>query len=201
MKHRIFIAVNLPENIKENLVSYQKKIDGLFAFDWDEASGIKPIRWTKKENLHITLVFLGYAREEGLLEVFRIVENVASRNKSFEVRLNKICYAPPKKMPPRMVWVIGERSSEFTALRDDLEKSLATSEKLSFAPENRAFSPHITLGRIRSWQWRQIEPEERPDISEDISLNFRVNSIEVMESRLKRGGAEYTVLKSYPLSG
>jgi len=200
MKHRIFIAVNLPEDIKENLVSYQKKIDGLFAFDWDEASGVKPIRWTKKENLHITLVFLGYVREEELLDLFRIVKEVASRNKSFEVHLNKICYAPPKKMPPRMVWAIGERSSEFTALRDDLERSLAVSEKVPFVPENRAFSPHITLGRIKLWQWRQIEPEERPDVSEDISLSFRVNSVEIMESRLKRGGAKYTVLKSYPLS-
>jgi len=200
MKHRIFIAVNLPEDIKENLLSYQKKIDELFAFDLDEASLAKPIRWTKKENLHITLVFLGYIKEEELLEVFRIVEDVALRNKSFEVRLTKICYAPPNKMPPRMVWVVGERSSEFTVLRDDLENSLATSEQVSFTPENRAFSPHITLGRIKLWQWRQIEPEERPDISEDISLNFWVNSIEIMESRLKRGGSEYTVLKSYPLS-
>lgn len=199
MKRRIFIAINLPEDIRGKLVSYQKKIDRFFTFDWGETSAVKLIRWTKKENLHITLVFIGYIREEELLEIFRIVKAVTSRNKSFEVRLNRICYGPPKKIPPRMVWVVGEKSFEFAALRDDLERSLAASEQVPFAPENRAFSPHITLGRIKTWQWKRIEPEERPNIAEEISLNFRVNSIEIMESQLKRGGAEYTVLESFSL--
>jgi 2'-5' RNA ligase len=66
-------------------------------------------------------------------------------------------------------------------------------------PESRIYTPHITLGRIRVWEFRQIEPEERPDIEKEISLSFQVNSIEVMESQLKRGGSEYTILKSCPL--
>ncbi len=52
---------------------------------------------------------------------------------------------------------------------------------------------------MKTWQWKQIEPEERPDVAEEINLNFEVDSIEVMESVLKRGGPEYTVLESYPL--
>jgi 2'-5' RNA ligase len=124
---------------------------------------------------------------------------VALRNSSFLVNLKKIIYGPPKKMPPRMVWVEGEKSKEFTQLRNDLEKSLLTSDKVHFSPEDRAFSPHITLGRIRSWEFRQIEPEERPEVNEEINLSFEVNSIEVMESQLKRGGAEYAVLESAPL--
>ena len=74
-----------------------------------------------------------------------------------------------------MVWVMGERIKEFN------------------------FSPHITLGRIKTWQLRQIDPEERPEINEDIDLTFEVKSIEIMESRLKRGGVEYTILESVPL--
>jgi len=189
MKHRIFIAINLPEDIKKKLVEYQEK--------WPEL----PIRWTKKENLHITLIFLGYLSDEELVEVCNIAKEVALRNSSFSVNLKKIIYAPPKKMPPRMVWVEGEKSKEFTQLRDDLEKSLFASDKVHFSPEERAFSPHITLGRIRSWEFRQIEPEERPEVTEEINLNFEVNSIEVMESQLKRGGAEYTILESCPLKG
>ena len=187
MQHRIFIAINLPEDIKKKLADCQGK--------WPEL----PIRWTKKENLHITLVFLGYLNDEELLEVCKITKEVASRNQSFSVNLNKICYGPPKKMPPRMVWVEGEKSEEFTSLREDLEKSLMTSEEVHFSSEKRAFSPHITLGRIKVWEFRQIAPEERPKVSEEISLNFEVNSIEVMESQLKRGGSEYSVLESYPL--
>ncbi|PIQ06660.1 MAG: RNA 2',3'-cyclic phosphodiesterase, partial [Candidatus Nealsonbacteria bacterium CG18_big_fil_WC_8_21_14_2_50_37_10] len=100
MKHRIFIAVNLPEDIKKKLIDYQAK--------WPEL----PIRWTKKENLHITLIFIGYTNDEELLEVLKITKEVAQRNNSFSINLNKICYGPPKKMPPRMIWVEGEKSIE-----------------------------------------------------------------------------------------
>jgi 2'-5' RNA ligase len=187
MKHRIFIAINLPEDIKKKLVDYQSK--------WPEL----PIRWTRKENLHITLVFLGYLNDEELLEICKVTKKVASQNPVFSVNLNKIFYGPPKKMPPRMVWAEGEKSKEFTSLIEDLEKSLMTSGEVHFSPEKRAFSPHITLGRVKTWEFRQIEPEERPEISEEISLNFEVNSIEIMESHLKRGGPDYAALESAPL--
>jgi 2'-5' RNA ligase len=187
MRHRIFIAINFPEDIKKKLTDYQSKWPTL------------PIRWTRKENLHITLIFLGYLSDEDLLEICKIAKEVASRIPSFSVNLNKIYYGPPKKMPPRMVWVEGEKSQEFAKLQIDLEKSLMTSEKVRFSPEERAFSPHITLGRIKAWEFRQIEPEERPEVNEEISLNFEVNSIEIMESQLKRGGPEYTILESCPL--
>lgn len=187
MRHRIFIAINFPEDIKKRLEDYQGKWPGL------------PIRWTKKENLHITLVFLGYLTDDELLEICKITKEVASRNQSFSINLNKIYYGPPKKMPPRMVWVQGKKSKEFASLKDDLEKSLMISKEVHFSPEKRTFSPHITLGRIKAWEFRQIEPEERPLVDEEINLSFEVNSIEVMESELKRGGAEYSILESCSL--
>ena len=104
---------------------------------------------------------------------------------------------PPKKMPPKFVWVEGEKSEELTALRQDLENSLA--EKVAFVPENRAFSPHITLARIGAWGFKAIEPEERPEINENIDLAFTVESIEVMESEMRKGGPIYTVLESHNL--
>ena len=61
MRHRIFIAINLPEDIKKKLTDYQAK--------WLEL----PCRWTKKENLHITLMFLGYLSDEELLEILKIL--------------------------------------------------------------------------------------------------------------------------------
>lgn len=186
MRHRIFVAINLPEDIKKRLVAYQER--------WPEL----PCRWTKKDNLHITLFFLSYLSDEELGEACKIVSEAASKHKSFFVDLNKIIYGPVKK-PPRMIWVEGKKSKEFSLLRDDLEKSLLNSEKLRFSPEGRAFSPHITLGRIKTWDFRRIEPEERPEVNEDISLSFEVNSVEVMESQLKRGGPEYTILEGVEL--
>ena len=186
MRHRIFIAINLPEEIKKELEKFQFKFSEL------------PARWVKPENLHITLAFLGYLTDEELVEVLRITKEVASRHQPFSINLNKILYGPPK-MPPRMVWVEGEKSKDLANLQIDLEKSLTSSGKIRFEPEERSFTCHITLARIKQWEFRQIEPDERPQIDEDISFSFEVNSIEVMESELKRGGAEYTVLESAKL--
>ena len=191
MKNRVFVAINLPENIKNKLVKYQEK--------WPQL----PARWTKKENLHITLEFLGYLTDEEILEVCQKTKKIALEKKAFTVRLNKICYAPPgKKLPaksitfsnsllrspsplkndriPKMIWAVGEKIKEFN------------------------FVPHITLARIKAWQFRQMENDERPTIDEEIAspaggLTFEVESIEIMESHLKKGGPEYLTLESIPL--
>ena len=56
------------------------------------------------------------------------------------------------------------------------------------------------LGKIQAWEWRKVEAEERVDVAEDIDLSFSVNSVEVMESELKRGGPVYTILESCQLN-
>ena len=226
MRHRIFIAINLPEDIKKKLADFQ--------FKWPEL----PARWTKPENLHITLAFLGYLTDEELPEVIKITKEVAQRHQPFSINLNKILYGPPKmpysetksltgrldkveNRPPRMIWVEGacpelvegacpepacrelvepvegKKVDKLSNLKNDLENALSGSVR--YQKENRPFSPHLTLGRIREWEFRQIDPEERPEVETDISLSFEVNSIEVMESQLKRGGPDYTVLESAPL--
>lgn len=160
-RHRVFIAINLPEYVKSKLNSFQ--------FKWPEL----PCRWTKKENFHITLEFLGYLKNEEIIRVCQKIKKMAANKNPFTVRLNKICYGPFNKKPERMVWAIGERIEEFN------------------------LDPHVTLGRLKMWEFRKIEDEEKPEINEDIDLSFDVNSIELMESKLKKGGAQYMVLASF----
>ena len=186
MHHRIFIAINLPENIRRKLSEYEDK--------WLEL----PCRWTKKENIHITLAFLGYLTDEELLDVCKIAEESALRNKSFSINLNKITYGPSGRAP-RMIWAEGEKSEELKKLQKDLENSLAGLSPEIENDKGRGFAPHITLGRLKQWEFRKMEPEERPKVDEEIDLSFEVNSIEVMESNLKRGGPEYIVLESREL--
>ena len=95
---------------------------------------------------------------------------------------------------PKMVWAQGEKSDKLSDLREDLQECLL--DRIKFRPEEKNFSPHITLARIKEWEFRAIEPEERPEINEDIDLVFTAESIEVMESELKRGGPVYTILES-----
>lgn len=175
---RIFIAINLPEKIKQNLADLQ--------YNWPSL----PVRWTKKENLHITLVFLGNVSDNELPGILDSVRKASSSHSGFQVKLEKVSYGPPHKKPPRMIWAIGEQSQELASLKKDLEGSL------SKTADEKEFSLHITLARIQQWEWRRMDLEEIPEINEPINIIFPVNSIEVMESRLKKGGAEYIVLES-----
>lgn len=188
-RHRIFIAINLPGDIRKKLASYQKK--------WPEITA----KWVSPDNIHITLEFLGYITDQELGEVCMITKEVVKKYKSFSINLNKICYGPLKLLSgksPKMIWAIGEEVKGLANLKNDLEKSLL--ESVHFAPENRKFIPHITLARINEWEWKKIEPEERPEVDENMDLIFSVESVEVMESELKRGGSRYTILESVPLN-
>lgn len=189
MKKRVFISIGLPENIKNKLADHQDEISRSFTHFNDFC----PVKWTKKHNLHVTLFFIGYIELDELVPLFHTIERIAAKHSPFKIELNSISYGPKEKSP-KMVWASGEKSVELGSLQADLEKELLNVRK----PDN-AFSPHITLGRIVQWQFSRIEPEERPDISKDISLSFPVESIEIMESELGKGGAEYAVLKSIPL--
>ena len=188
-RHRIFIAVNLPEDIKRQLFLYSEK--------WPEL----PAKWTTKDNLHITLEFLGHLTDQEIADVCKISGEVAKRHKAFSITLTKVLYGPPKKIPPRMVWAEGEKSDDLTDLKQDLQEYLL--ERVSFRPDDPkgspGFSPHITLARIREWEWKKIEPEERPQVFEEIDITFTVESIEVEESELKKGGPQYTILESHNL--
>jgi len=183
--HRIFIAINLPPEVKRFLSGYKKKWPGL------------PARWTTEKNLHITLVFLGYLTDWALGEICIVTKEVVKNHYPFNINLNKISYGPFGKIPPPMIWAGGDKSKELSSLKKDLEESFL--EKINFAPENMKFKPHITLARINPSQWRQIEPEERPYIDKNIGLNFTVESIEVTESVLRRTDPEYSIIESHNL--
>ena len=180
MLHRIFLAINLPKTIKTELLGYKER--------WPEL----PARWTTQGNLHITLVFLGNTSEKELEEVRHIAREVAANHKTFSFSLSQIVYEPQKKQP-RMIWAKGTMSKELMSLQKDLTRALGYQEE-------HPFSLHITLARLNEWEFRRIEPEERPIIDEEISLTIPVSSFEIMESTLKRGGAKYSVIESIALS-
>jgi len=184
-RHRVFIAINLPEEVKRELAGFYDK--------WPEL----PAKWISKDNLHITLEFLGDLTDQEVGDTCEIVKEVAKKHKAFSINLNRVLYGPPKKNPPRMVWAEGEKNEELTDLKNDLEECLL--EKVKFRPDEKSFVSHITLAKISEWEFKKFDLDERPEINEDIDLMFTVESIEVMESELKRGGPVYTILESHIL--
>lgn len=192
MNNRIFIAINLPLEIKKQLLVYQQEIDDLFE--------ISPIKWTQKENLHITLSFIGPVEEKKLKEIGEIVQEI-SLKKSFFIKLFKISYGPFEEYQeyeiPKMVWARGY-SKEFFSLQQELEKKLYIKKIISSLEKEKLL--HITLGRINEWKFKAINHNERPIINKDINLSFLVNSIEIMNSKSSFKGTEYSIHKRFKLN-
>lgn len=180
-KHRIFIAINFPSDIKKEFLFYQKK--------WEDL----PVRWTKENNLHLTLVFIGNVDDEGLLKILETTREIAKNSQPFSIHFQRILLGPPDRTP-RMFWVEGEKNQDLSVLKNNLEKELS---ELKLRRELREFKVHITIGRIKMLEWRQLQ--KKPEIGERISLSVQINSIEVMESKLKPTGPDYFVLESINL--
>lgn len=194
LRHRVFIAINLPDNIKKALAKYQKKFSEL------------PVKWVKEKNLHLTVLFLGYLTDVEIQKVCEISKKVSQNIKPFQIVLNKITYGPKEiniedirtlGEIPRMIWLKGEKSKELSELRSKLE--LEITKNINYKKDFKEVIPHITLGRIRKWQFKNLDLDEIPEISEEISLIVDVNSIEIMESNLRRSGPEYIILESVEL--
>jgi len=183
--HRIFIAVNLPAPIKKKLLEFQRQ--------WADL----PVRWTKEPSLHITLVFIGYVGNDEMLEICKLARQAVKKNQPFEIKLKRISLGPSSR-PPRLIWIEGEENPALAQLKNNLEDALLNSTTSGYNhQETRHFRVHITLARIRQEEWRRLP--NKPEIDQEVSLFFPVESIEVMESRLLKDGAEYTVLESIKL--
>jgi len=117
---------------------------------------------------------------------------VGDRHKQFSILLNKICYGPGTKIPPRLVWAEAAKSEQFSKLKQSLDELLK--QEINFLPDKRQTMAHITLARIKKWDWQRIDLEQRPEVNLPISIEIPVNTIEIMQSHLKRTGAEYEIL-------
>ena len=138
-KRRIFIAIQVPEELKNAAEFYLKPF-------FDD----KNIRIPKKEGWHITLVFCGYLEEEELKKVKEIVGNIASNTNSFEISPDKILFYPPKR--PRMVWLAFEASPQFSQLKKEIEDGI-----ISFQARGTIQKFQSRLSRESSFDFGRFE--------------------------------------------
>lgn len=180
-KKRLFIAINLPEKIKDKIEQEIEKIRYQFQTD---------IRFLDRKNWHITITFLGYQDDEILNSIIKSMQLTCKNFESQEIKLTDISYGPQKGMP-RMIWLNGDKeiSRKMETLKKDLENNLINNN-VRFQQEHRLMSMHIALARFPA-----ISAKELPDIAKNISLNFQTESIDLMESYLSRSGANYELLQ------
>ena len=139
---RSFIALELTAGIHKQLAQIQGEL---------KKSGAD-VKWVKPEGIHLTLKFLGSVSLKLIEEIKKLLDQMAGDHKCFELGISQLG-AFPKIEYPRVIWVgIEQGKKQSTQLAQDLEKRLIN---LGFSPEKRAFSPHLTLGRVRSSEKRE----------------------------------------------
>jgi len=174
---RLFFVIDLPEHLKEESLILAKKEE-------------KDIwRWTPKENLHLTLIFIGYLDEAQLPKVLEAGQNVCRKKSSFILKARSINYGPENNS--RMIWLNLEKNDPLASLKNDLEKALSERE-VNFSREYREFHPHITLARLKLGC---IKPSHQ--IRKDYIEDFLVKEMILMASNLQKSGPKYTVLQKF----
>jgi len=178
---RTFIAVDLPGQIKDRIGEIISPLKPLS----------RSIRWVRPEGLHLTLKFLGEIPEEQLPDIFSALETALSEWSTFRFRLSGLGGFPNLRRP-RVLWIgIREGGDPLRELAGAVDRALVS---CGFPPEKRPFSPHLTIGRVRSPQGLQEVLEQLPAI-DCTSEPITAGAVKVMKSQLKPTGAEYSALK------
>ncbi|MBN2423777.1 MAG: RNA 2',3'-cyclic phosphodiesterase [Calditrichaceae bacterium] len=183
---RCFFAIALPAELKARIDEYIKELK---TFNPE-------IKWVKADSIHITLKFLGNIRPELAEKSALQAMEIGGCIPDFKIQINTTGAFPDKRRP-RVIW-LGIQSVPQQPLYELNEKLENLSEPLGFEKENRRFSPHLTLGRIKQlgnytqmWKYIEENPFEQSE--------FAVNEFLLMRSFLKQSGAEYKIIQKYPL--
>jgi len=182
MLHRTFIAINLPKEVKNKTLELKNEYNHI------------PAKWVERENVHITLSFLGNLDDNQLIETINIAESVIQNYEPFVLNVKEMGLGP--KIPPRLIWLTLDENKILSRLNQELEDNIYSLDSYKFkTKEQRKFIPHITLARIKSFEAKRLNKDSF-DIKHELDINFEVNSIEIMESELKKTGPEYIILRS-----
>jgi 2'-5' RNA ligase len=183
---RTFIAIEIPAEIIKEMAKVQDEL---------KRSGADA-GWTRPEGIHLTLKFLGEVPETKIEEIKNALVQAAEATSRFRLKIAG-AGAFPNPKNPRVVWLgVSGDSDRLSALQGSVEKSMTA---IGFDREERAFSPHLTLARIKylrprySWQ-------KAIDSIKDIRLaEFDVDHVSLMRSDIKPSGAVYTEIGSVRL--
>lgn len=183
---RTFVAVEIDpdtaQRISQAIVQLRPHISG--------------IRWVAQSNFHLTLKFLGDISDSRVEPISNALEAALHPFPRFSINAKGLGVFPDLKRP-RILWA-GLESERLAELASAVETAL---ERLGFEPENRAFKPHLTIGR-----WRQFNGsparlgEQLANWKTHAFGNSMIEEVVLFQSILKPEGASYHRLKVVRLS-
>jgi 2'-5' RNA ligase len=184
---RLFVAINLPETEKRRLAAAVGEL----------AAHELPVRWADTDSLHITLKFLGEVAESVRPAVASALRTAVLERRVFQLTLSDLG-AFPSMSRPNIFWVGSTQPSELAELVGAIETQF---ERIGFAREGRAYTPHITIGRVK----KDAVIKDRA-VMDRLPGQFRykaevsVRTVDLMRSHLGPRGARYEVLEKMELN-
>jgi RNA 2',3'-cyclic 3'-phosphodiesterase len=179
---RLFIAIEIPENIRTAFASLLRDFPAL----------APQLKWVRPENLHVTLKFLGETDPSKLGTLQNMLSGVRS-SEPVNLEFRGLGFFPNEKRP-RVFWAGMEASANLKTLAADIDQAV---HNLGFTLEERPYAPHLTLARI---SLPIIPPKLRQAITEKSGQSFgslTTREFHLIESKLKPTGAEYTTVQSF----
>jgi 2'-5' RNA ligase len=186
---RLFIALKLPAEVQVAIASAQ-----------DELSRALPgrgIRWTRPEQMHLTLKFLGNVDATRVEGMVKAVRGVGSGVTPLRLRAEKIGFFPELRRP-RVVWAgVNTQHDELPRLQGAIET--AVQEFTTERPEQN-FSGHVTLGRIKEINRAETERlmKTAGAMADRFFGEWTADKIEIISSELSSEGPRYTSIATIP---
>ena len=181
---RAFVAIELPDELKLELGQLEAQLKS------EKQTWVK---WIDPNSIHLTLKFLGNIAVDKTGEITTAMEEAARGIPPFHLKVKDLGVFPNLKRV-QVTWVgLSGEVDKLSQLQQRLESNL---ERLGFAPESRAFTPHLTLARLRN----QASLDERQRFGQLIAEtefeagSIKVDAISLMRSQLTRAGAIYSRL-------
>jgi 2'-5' RNA ligase len=189
---RLFVAISPPEKVKDEIEKAQRQLC--------EAIPGKFVRWTKREQFHLTLNFLGNVAEVRLAELIEALRDACRNFSPLRLRAERIGFFPDLRFP-RVVWAWAHDNQDALPR---LQEAIAARVKC-FTDERpeKKFTGHVTLGRFQNIKRPQAEALAKLAIgmAEKFFGEWIANDVELIRSELSSGGSRYTTLATIPFSG
>ena len=186
---RAFIAVEIPIGIRQTVCNVTS----------DLRNGVGSlIRWVPMENMHLTLKFLGDVAPSNVDMLSQMLRAEADLFNCFELHLTGLGSFPSLKRP-RVIYIGIRAPAALETLHRGIESA---SRRLGYESEERGFSPHLTIGRVKQNVTATEQQMIRRALEEtkiDSLGTARVDSVHLYKSDLKPTGSVYTRLFSAPL--
>jgi RNA 2',3'-cyclic 3'-phosphodiesterase len=192
---RAFIAIEIPDDVRAAIADAQARLKRA-------RLGVK-VSWTKPENWHLTLQFLGYVEEATIGRISQSLAALAEQHTAFDIPVRG-AGAFPNEKSPRVLWVgcedcavVGAR--HVVPLRELAHAVQEAMKQFGFEPEHREFSAHLTLGRIKFPQPDVALTKALDSIKDEVFGVMRVEAIHLFQSQLHPAGSIYSKLSSHEL--